>query len=108
MNGPYILNTNTISTFVTSVSPGAYILSTDGLKASYIGRSDGDVGARLKTWTGKGYTHFWFDYATSPKAAFDLECIWGHSYLILNNLIHPARPTNSGWQCPRCNIFQTP
>ena len=108
MTGPYILNTNTISATITRVSSGAYILSTDGIHANYVGRSDNDIANRLGSWVNQGYSHFWFEYTTSPMQAFNLECSLWHSYQNLNNTVHPARPNNSGWQCPRCNIFQTP
>lgn len=106
MLGPFILDNNTVTRILTRVSAGAYVLSTDGRNASYVGRSDSDLAGRLKSWIGQGYSHFWAEYASSPKAAFDLECAWGHAYIALNNLIHPARPQNSGWQCVSCNIFQ--
>jgi len=107
MIGPYQLNTNNIPAVVTRTSAGVYILSRDGISANYVGRSDTNLAERLATWINQGYSHFWFEYVTSQIQAFNGECNWYHSYQNLDNTIHPARPTNSGWQCPRCTIFQT-
>lgn len=107
MSGPYSLNTQTVNKLVSSSSPGVYILSTDGKTAHYVGRSDNDVAGRLNWWVNNSqkYTYFWFEPASSAKAAFDLECQWWHKYRPDDNQNHPDRPDGSGWQCPVCNIF---
>ena len=107
MTGRYELNTDKIIQVVTRTSAGSYILSRNGNNAHYVGRSDSDVGGRLKTWAAgnNSYTHFWFEYADSPKAAFELECRWWHKYKPADNRMHPDRPDGSGWECPVCDIF---
>lgn len=107
MNGPYLLNKNTIDRFVTQTSVGGYILSSDGVNASYVGRSDSDLNGRLKWWVDNSqkYLHFWFEYTSSSKLAFELECRIWHRYNPPDNKLHPDRPENSYWQCPVCNIF---
>lgn len=108
MSGPHDLDTDTISRLVTKTSAGAYILSKDGQIAHYVGRSDDDVAERLEWWANntQKYSHFWFEYTDSPKAAFDLECRWWHEYNPEDNQKHPDRPDSSNWQCPVCNIFR--
>ncbi len=107
MAGPFVLSSNNISTQASNTSPGAYILSRDGINVNYVGRSDNDLAGRLRSWVDQGYSHFWFEYASSSLQAFNLECNWYHTYRNLDNTVHPARPANTSWQCPRCNIFQS-
>lgn len=106
MNGPYTLDKATIDKTITQASPGAYILSTDGKNAHYVGRSDSDVNGRLKWWVDNSqkYSRFWFEYASFSMAAFDLECRWWHKYMPIDNKMHPDRPANSNWQCPVCTF----
>ena len=84
--------------------PGVYILSKarDGRRADYVGRSDSDVRARLiKSATeGPGYTSFWFEFASSPREAFTLECQYYHQYTPSENAVHPAVPAGTLWRCP--------
>ncbi len=109
LSGPYKLDAQTIDKIVTKTSAGAYALGrskNDGYYVDYVGRSDGDVNKRLKDWVGN-YTHFKFDYFSSPKAAFEKECNLYHDFKAsgLDNDVHPARPANTNWECPRCTIF---
>lgn len=82
--------------------PGAYILSRDGKNAHYVGRSDTDLGWRLRQSVaeGYGYRYFWFQYAPSPMQAYRLECNWYHEYGPSDNTVHPAVPPNANWRCP--------
>jgi len=92
--------------------PGVYVLdksSTAPFHVDYVGRSDDDLNARLKTHVGSVYKYFKFDYATSPKNAFEKECELYHDFGgpqgKLDNKVHPDRPAGSGWKCPKCTIF---
>jgi len=105
MEGPFSLTNESIDRAVTRTSPGNYILSRDGQHANYVGRSGTDLNARLKRWVGKSYRSFWGEYRTSGFAAFVRECELYHSYPGLDNEIHPQRPAESSWKCPRCRIF---
>lgn len=112
MQGFYVLTTEKITEVVTKISPGNYALgyiNDEGkFVVQYVGRSDSDVAARLKQHVGEKYKRFKFSYATSPKAAFEKECINYHDFgesQLLDNDIHPDRPAGTGWKCPRCNIF---
>ena len=109
MTGPYSLTLPNVDTSVTRTSPGAYLLGRSNSGWSYVGRSDTDLNVRLKSWVGKGYAYFWFEYASSPKAAFERECgIWhqnGGPQGKLDNKNHPQRPAGTDWRCPICRIF---
>jgi len=111
MYGPFALSNVAIDANVTRTSPGNYALirSVNGSTViRYVGRSDTDVKNRLRQHVGTGYSQFKFSYASSPKAAFEEECCNYHDLggsSKLDNQNHPARPANSGWKCPRCNIF---
>ena len=112
MNGAYTLNTNVINEKVTTTSPGNYALGCvkeGAFYVQYVGRADADVASRLKQHVSEKYKSFKFSYATSPKAAFEKECENYHDFGgvegNLDNKIHPDRPKNAGWKCPRCKIF---
>ncbi len=110
MEGPYTLTTAEIDRQVTQTSAGNYALgktsTTGGFTPYYVGRSDSDVKARLKSWVGKTtQPKFKFSYANSPKAAFEKECNNYHDFKPRGNSSHPDRPNGSGWKCPRCRIF---
>ena len=110
MKGPYKLDTETIIEKVTRISPGNYILGRKNLagkfRAGYVGRSDSDVAAVLKSRVGvTKQLLFKFSYAKSPEAAFRRECKLYHNFPALANYSHPARPKGTDWQCPRCDIF---
>ena len=110
--GPYALTNAQVDFQVTRTSPGNYALGYqqgNTFYVQYVGRSDTDVKQRLKAHVTAGkYAQFWFDYATSPKAAFEKECQNYHDFggsQSLDNKMHPDRPQNTGWKCPRCTIF---
>lgn len=110
MEGPYKLDSETIDAKVTRTSPGNYALGGENEKGTflvgYVGRSDSDVRARLKSWVGKTTRSlFKFSYASSPKVAFEKECNNYHDFEPPENDSHPDRPEGTTWQCPRCNIF---
>jgi len=110
MSGPYNLNTEIIDAQVTKTSPGNYALGKENdegkFLVEYVGRSDKDVNDRLKSWIGKTKRPlFKYSYATSAKEAFEKECENYHDFVPPGNDVHPARPEESGWKCPRCNIF---
>lgn len=110
MDGPYKLDTKTIDKQVARASAGNYALGSDGdgrFRVNYVGRSDSDVGSRLKSWVGtSSQPQFKFIYATSPKTAFEKECHNYHDFTPPANKSHPDRPAGSGWKCPRCRIFE--
>ena len=112
MQGPYPLTRDKIDEVITKTSAGNYALGYVNEEKTfivqYVGRADADVASRLKQHVGEKYKRFKYSYATSPKAAFEKECHNYHDFgegKSLDNKIHPDRPANSNWKCPRCNIF---
>lgn len=108
----YALTNEKIDQAVTRTSPGVYALdktTTGGFQVNYVGRADVDLNKRLKAWVGSKYKFFKFDYATSPKNAFEKECELWHDYGgpqgKLDNEKHPQRPNGTDWKCPRCKTF---
>lgn len=109
MEGPYKLDEDTIDDKVTRTSPGNYALGKkddqDTFLVGYVGRSDSDVNARLKSWVGNTRRPlFKFSYATSAEAAFEKECNNYHDFDSPGNDSHPSRPAGTDWKCPRCSI----
>ena len=101
-----------IDLVITQKKPGVYVLdatSTGGFQVNYVGRADSDLNRRLKDWVGSKYKYFKFDYATSPKDAFEKESELWHDFGgpqgKLDNEKHPERPDEAGWKCPRCKMF---
>ncbi len=113
MDGPYPLTEQAIDQRVTRKSAGNYALTKsleETFVVNYVGRSDEDVAGRLKQWARQGaYKRFKFRYATSPKAAFEKECVNYHDFGEpdgkLDNMQHPDRPNGTDWKCPRCKVF---
>ena len=107
LNGEYALTESGVDTNVTRTSAGAYALGRTEDKTfliSYVGRSDDDVNARLKQHVGD-YAKFKYGYFSSAKSAFEKECNLYHDFDPPDNKIHPDRPNNSNWSCPRCSKF---
>jgi hypothetical protein len=109
MSGPFALTDAEIERAVSKSAPGAYTLGSltnnnRTVLVGYAGRADVDLAARLKDHVGK-YAAFTAAYASSPLQAFLMECELFHEYKPTDNRIHPARPKNSDWKCPRCNNF---
>lgn len=98
--GPYPIND--VDFRVIRTSPGVYILLRDGKTAAYVGRSDTDVGSRIKQSVSEGYryTYFWFEYASSSRDAYLKECEYYHKYNPSDNTNHPAVPFGTNWRCP--------
>ena len=110
MKGSYELDSKTIDEKINKTSAGNYALGKIKDKSfivSYVGRSDSDVNSRLKDHVGK-HPKFKYSYASSPKAAFQKECENYHDFgedKKLKNRIHPDRPENSDWKCPKCKKY---
>jgi hypothetical protein len=112
MKGPYKLDMDTIDAEIARKSPGNYALGRNlngKFRAGYVGRSDSDIRAFLKSRVGvTKQLLFKFSYARSPEAAFRKECKLYHGLTALGNYSHPTRPKGTDWQCPRCDIFDVP
>jgi hypothetical protein len=91
-----------VSVYVSGDAIGIYALSRDGGRSKhYIGRSDTDLRSRIVSSGSQGsYTHFWFDYESSPMQAYKDECELYHEVNPPDNAVHPAVPPGTNWRCP--------
>src|ERR1700682_92908 len=93
LHGPHNLTADGIAAAVKGVGPGAYALGTlktDGVfYVSYVGRSDGDLAARLQDHIPKPYPHFKYAFYPSALDAFNKECQLYHDFGSNNNECHP-------------------
>ena len=109
LQGPYRLERKTIDEVIDKILPGAYAVGIpDGerFNVRLVGRSDYDIGARIKEFLGF-YPQFAFAYFDTARAAFEKECQLFHDYapFALDSRLHPSRRAYSSWRCPRCGIF---
>jgi hypothetical protein len=106
--GPYKLTYDGIGSAVTRTSAGVFALGhTDAngtFRIHHIGRSDRDVGERLRDFIGSN-TMFKYGYSSSAKAAFEKECALFHDFSPPGNRLHPDRPSGTNFECPRCRFF---
>ncbi len=81
---------------------GVYILSKDGKKPYYVGRSDNNLKVRiLQSAKERKCSYFWAKETSSPMQAYKLECKYYHKYEeIVVNEIHPDVPDGTNWRCP--------
>ncbi len=73
----------------------------------YVGRSDNDLNNRLHDWVGD-YRQFKASYFDTAQDAFKKECAIYHDFgedEKLDNEIHPDRPDNTSWECPKCYYY---
>jgi hypothetical protein len=109
LSGPFTFNPATIDSVVTQTSPGVYALGytlNNIFQIQRVGRSDGDLNARLKSdeYSGK-YRQFKAYYYPTADAAFHAECELWHAFGGTNNPNHPARPAGKNHKCNHCKIF---
>jgi hypothetical protein len=102
---------------VAEARPGNYVLGNTALfngdksfLIKYVGRSDTDVGSKLKGHLSdirfSKIKKFAFQYADSPDKAFEHECMdyhrYGESQELMNGK-HPGKPRGSYRKCPVCH-----
>jgi hypothetical protein len=107
LSGPFSLTRNGIDKAVTQTFAGVYALgytSGDTYYIQRVGRSDDHVNRRLHDYEGQ-YNQFKATYCSGSFAAFNAECELWHDFGGTNNPLHPARPANKDWKCPRCKTF---
>jgi hypothetical protein len=106
--GPYRLTYDTIDAAVTRSSAGVYALgyaSPEGkFCVNHVGRADADVKGKLRSFIGSAML-FKFGYMPTSRAAFERECELFHELSPPGNRVHPGRPKDTNWACPRCRIF---
>ncbi len=99
MQGPFPLSQLDLTLAPGTI--GVYILSRNGRTVHYVGRSDADLGARIRqSAQTDAYLYFWFRYESSPMNAYRTECAWWHEYQPTDNVNHPAVPAGTSWRCP--------
>ena len=107
LRGPFPLTEDSIKNNVIRRSPGAYALGhQDGntFYISYVGRSDTDVGGRLRDHVGAS-PQFKYGYYAAGIEVFEKECRLYHDFGSSGNKRHPDRPAGKAWECPVCTIF---
>jgi hypothetical protein len=84
---------------------GAYVIGSrtpeQVMKVPYVGRSDDDLGGRLRTHVGN-YDAFAYVIADSPQQAYELQCQIYHELMPSRNTQHPYKPTGVKCACPVC------
>jgi hypothetical protein len=108
LEGPYRLNFDGVSAIRNGSSPGVIALGYIGPDAAFyinfVGRSDHDVKSRLLELIGSD-SMFKLGLTASPEEAFRRECELFHSFRPPANRVHPGRPSNTSWVCPRCSLM---
>ena len=108
LEGPHTLTFDGISAIRKPTSPGVFALGYTGRDAafyvSFIGRSGHDVKSRLLEFIGSDNS-FKFALTASPEEAFRRECELFHWFRPPANRVHPGRPANTSWVCPRCGVM---
>ena len=109
MEGPFDYDADTVDANVEPGRIGNYALGTAGKKRNlgivgYVGRSDTDLRAEIKSYIGKRiHPHFKFSYANSAEEAYLKECLNFHDFgMEKKGQIHPAKPAGSRTKCPVC------
>lgn len=107
MKGPFPLEPAVIDREVRS-RPGAYLLIGSDEAFLYAGRADHNLTVQLKTHVGHAATTFCIQPTDTPREAYEIECLWYHTYRLPWNTGHPASPQGKRWTCPLCWIFNRP
>lgn len=106
--GPFDLTIGSVDEHAPAAGPGTYLLgqvTQEGFLVQYVGRSDDNLNAKLKTHAGAGrYRSFQHAYAQFASEAFLRECALYHELggTQLDNVMHPAPPSGAHMQCPYC------
>ena len=107
--GPFRLAYDEISSSVTRIAPGAFVLGHKGpdgrFYVDFVGRADKDIKTQLLGLIGSG-TLFKYRVTPSAEQAFHMECELFHDFKPPGNRMHPDRPAGTKWECPRCRFFR--
>lgn len=108
LNGPHELTYDRVDSLIDKPSPGVFTLGYRGpgnvFYVNFVGRSDQDLRGRLLELIGSD-SMFKFGTAATAEAAFHAECELFHSLRPPGNRIHPGRPPETSWACPRCGLL---
>lgn len=105
LHGPFALVYDVVDAEVAERHPGTYVLGyIDDMGRfciNFVGSSPTDLKSKLKERIGTAQ-YFKYRHFASDRAAFEKECELYHQFLPSGNFLHPDRPPNTTWQCPRC------
>jgi hypothetical protein len=105
LNGPFILAWESIEEELVDNCPGAYALGfTDHLgrfAITFVGSAGDDLKSRLKGHIGTA-PQFKFRHYAQQRQAFEKECEMFHRFMPAGNFLHPSRPQDVDWTCPKC------
>ena len=105
LDGPYALAYDVVDNEVADGRPGTYVLgyidAYGRFCVEFVGSSPTNLKTKLKERIGTAQ-YFKFRHFGSDKAAFEKECELFHQFLPSGNFMHPDRPPNTTWLCPRC------
>ena len=105
----YHFQAEVIEHVVVAGQPGNYVLGekdeTGEFYPKFIGRSDTDVKAELRSKLGVLNYGFFKVANSGPNNAYDLECAQYHGFRTqLDNMTHPASTPGSGRTCFLCGL----
>ena len=108
--GPYLLAIDVIDREVGGGNAGAYALGyIDNLGRfciTFVGSARTNLQSKLKEHVGTAQ-YFKFRHLLTERSAFEKECELFHDFLPIGNFLHPSRPTNHDWKCPKCRTMRT-
>ena len=81
---------------------GVFQLSRGEGAIAYVGRSDTELKSTLRSFIGKGYTHFKWTHVPWTKEGFEMSCRLFHhagGKKRLDNADHPYPPEGKFWKC---------
>ena len=102
MKGPFLLEAKTLTREIDHTLGGAFLLCDLAKVVRAVGRSDRDILADLlKRVGGKDAVWCYYEYARSPKEAFEMECRCYHQHLTtLTKRFHPVKLEGKDYKCP--------
>jgi hypothetical protein len=105
LRGPFSLVADSIDEELVDNCPGAYALGfIDHLgrfSITFVGSAGEDLKSKLKSHIGTA-SQFKFRHFALQRQAFERECEMFHQFLPVGNFLHPSRPPDTDWTCPKC------
>ncbi|MCE5299514.1 MAG: hypothetical protein LLG37_01400 [Spirochaetia bacterium] len=111
IHGPFHMDRAVIIEKIKRKAPGAFMLGSMNSSGEFVpellGRSERDVREMIMDNLGKNYKCFKYIFSTTPKGAYEKECILFHTYFQgLHPYNHPLRPSSLEVRCPCCREMQ--
>jgi hypothetical protein len=105
LHGPFPLSSDSIDEELVDECPGAYALGFidrfGRFSITYVGSAGEDLKSKLKSHIGTA-TQFKFRHFVQQRQAFEKECEMFHQFMPVGNFLHPSRPRDTDWTCPKC------